>query len=74
MSLGMLGAVIALMRFFNPGKKGELMPMWVGMQYAYCMALGVASPDQLDNDRYEGIRWTEPDEVVRKAFDAQSAS
>lgn len=72
MSVGMLNVVIGLMKFFKPGKK-EVMPMWVGMQYAYCMALGVASPEHLDNDRYPGIRWTGPDEVVRKAFDAEVA-
>jgi dihydrodipicolinate reductase len=73
MSLGMTRVVIALMRFFKPGKKNEVMPMWVGMQYGYCMALGVASPERLDNDRYQGIRWTGPDEVIRKAFDAEVA-
>jgi len=73
MSVGMTRVVIALMRFFKPGKKDEVMPMWVGMQYGYCMALGVASPERLDNDRYQGIRWTGPDEVVRKAFDAEVA-
>jgi hypothetical protein len=73
MSIGMLQFVIGVMRFFKPGK-GELMPMWVGMQYAYCMALGIASPDHLDNDRYQSIQWTVPDEVIRKAFDAQAAT
>jgi NmrA-like family protein len=72
MSLGMMRTVIALMKFFKPGKKDDLMPMWVGMQYGYCMALGVASPEHLDNDRYKGIQWTGPDEVVRRAFDAAS--
>jgi hypothetical protein len=73
MSVGMLHTVIALMRFFKPGRKDEVMPMWVGMQYGYCMALGVASPERLDNDRYQGIRWAGPDEVIRKAFDARAA-
>jgi hypothetical protein len=74
MSVGMLHMVIALMRFFKPGKKDEVMPMWVGMQYGHCMALGVASPERLDNDRYRGIRWTGPDEVIRKAFDVATTS
>lgn len=74
MSVGMLHAVIALLRFFKPGKKGEVMPLWVQMQYAYCMALGAALPERLDNDRYQGIRWTGPDEVIRKAFDAATTS
>jgi hypothetical protein len=71
MSTGMLKLVIAVVKFFKPGKKDELMPMWVGMQYAYCMALGVASPERLDNDRYQGIEWNAPDEVIRKAFAAE---
>jgi hypothetical protein len=36
MPVWMLGWVIALPRFFKPGKKDEVMPMWVAMQYAYC--------------------------------------
>jgi hypothetical protein len=72
MSVGMLNVVIALIKLIKPGKN-EVMPMWVGMQYGYCMALGVASPEQLDNDRYPGIRWTGPDEVIRRAFDAAVA-
>ena len=71
MSVGMLSVVISLVRFFKPGKN-EPMPMWVGMQYAYCMALGVASPERLDNDRYPGIHWTGADDVVRSAFEAAS--
>ncbi|MGB6546201.1 MAG: NmrA family NAD(P)-binding protein [Candidatus Acidiferrales bacterium] len=73
MSVGMIRRIIGLMRFFKPGKKDEVMPMWVRMQYGYCMALGVASPGRLDNDRYQGLRWTGPDEVIRKAFDAEVA-
>jgi hypothetical protein len=70
MSVGMLAVVIKLVKFFKPGKKDEPMPMWVGMQYAYCMALGTASPEHLDNDRYPDIRWTGADDVVRAAFEA----
>ena len=70
MSVGMLRAVIALVRFFKPGRKDDPMPLWVGMQYAYCMALGVASPEHLDNDRYPGLRWTGADDVIRRAFEA----
>jgi uncharacterized protein YbjT (DUF2867 family) len=67
MSVGMLATVIKLVRFFKPGQHDPL-PLWVGMQYAYCMALGLASPEQLDNDRYPDMRWTGADEVIRKAF------
>lgn len=70
MSVGMLGVVIKLVKFFKPGKKDDAMPLWVGMQYAYCMALGVASPEHLDNDRYPHLRWTGADDVVRLAFEA----
>jgi uncharacterized protein YbjT (DUF2867 family) len=70
MSVGMLAVFIKLVKLFKRGKKDDPMPMWVGMQYAYCMALGLASPEHLDNDRYEGIRWTGADDVIRKAFEA----
>ena len=74
MSIGMLRVVIALMKIFKPGKKGEVMPLWVQMQYAYCMALGLTAPSRLDNDRYRGIEWTGVEGVVRKAFDDAQAS
>jgi uncharacterized protein YbjT (DUF2867 family) len=70
MSVGMLATVIKLVRFFKPGKH-EPMPLWVGMQYAYCMALGVASPERLDNNRYPGMRWTGAEEVIRNAFEGR---
>ncbi len=68
MPTGMLRAVIQLMKLFKPGKKDDVMPLWVAMQYGYCGALGVMSPAHLDNDRYPGIQWTGVDDVVRKAF------
>jgi nucleoside-diphosphate-sugar epimerase len=71
MSIGMLRTMISLIRFFRPGK-GEPMPIWVGMQYAYSMALGLGSVDRLDNDRYKGIAWTPVDDTVRQAFQAQT--
>jgi uncharacterized protein YbjT (DUF2867 family) len=69
MSVGMLAVVIKLVKFFKQGKKDDPMPMWVGMQYAYCMALGVASPDHLDNGRYPDIRWTGADDAIRQGFE-----
>jgi pimeloyl-ACP methyl ester carboxylesterase/uncharacterized protein YbjT (DUF2867 family) len=69
MSVGMLRKVIGLVRFFKPGKKDDPMPLWVGMQYAYCMALGEASPKHLDNDRYPGLHWSGADDVIRHAFE-----
>ncbi len=70
----LLGVVIALMKFFMPGKKGDVMPLWVGMQYGYCGALGLMSPARLDNERYPGITWTAVDQVVRDAFAASPAA
>ncbi len=67
MSVPMLGRVIKLLKLFKPGK-GDVFPMWVGMQYAYCMALGVTIPARLDNDRYKGIQWTGIEEIFAKAF------
>jgi hypothetical protein len=74
MSVGMLRGVIALMKIFKPGKKGETMPLWVQMQYAYCMAVDLTAPEHLDNDRYPGIQWSGVDDVVRKAFEAAEKS
>lgn len=68
MPTGLLRVVIALMKIVKPGKKGDVMPLWVAMQYGYCGALGLMSPMRLDNDRYPVIRWTGVDEVIRTAF------
>ncbi len=73
MSVGMLRGVIALMKIFKPGEKGQTMPLWVQMQYAYCMATGLTAPEHLDNDRYPGISWTGVDGIVRKAFEEAEA-
>jgi hypothetical protein len=73
MSVGMLRVMISIMKFFKPGKKDDTMPMWVGMQYGYCMALGL-NPSRLDNDRYKGIQWAQVDDVIRKAFDLSSSA
>jgi len=69
MPLWALRAVIVLLRFFKPGEPGDLMPIWQGMQYAYCGALPEAAPKkELDNDRYDGIEWTGPEQIVQEAF------
>ena len=68
MSVGMFRVMIAIMKFFKPGKKDEVMPIWVRMQYGYCMALGLTAA-RLDNDRYKGIRWAGVDDIIRKAFE-----
>lgn len=69
MSIKMLRRVIAILRFFNPGKNNS-MPMWVLMQYAYSMAIGPTLPEKLDNDRYTGIKWEGIEDVVLQAFKA----
>ena len=68
MPVWLLRMVIAIMKRLKPGKKGDVMPLWVAMQYGYCGALGVMSPERLDNDRYRGIQWTGVDDVIRSAF------
>jgi hypothetical protein len=40
-----------------PAKK-ELYPAWQGMQYMHNMIDERSIIDQLDNDRYKGIKWT----------------
>ncbi len=68
MPTAMLHIVIALVRLFKPGKKDEVMPLWVAMQYGYCGALGLMSPKYFDNDRYPGIEWQGVDDVIRNAY------
>ena len=68
MPTGLLRIVITVMKFLKPGNKDEVMPLWVALQYGYCGALGVMSPDALDNDRYPDIVWTSIDDTIRTAF------
>jgi hypothetical protein len=72
MSIRMLSLLIALIKFFKP-EASKTMPMWVVMQYAYCMAIGPTLPENLDNDRYTGIVWTGIEDVVRQAFSTSNA-
>jgi hypothetical protein len=72
MSVGMLRTMIGIMKFFKPGRPGDLMPIWVGMQYAYSMALGTGV-GPLDNDRYPQLTWTGVEDVVRGAVAAHPA-
>jgi uncharacterized protein YbjT (DUF2867 family) len=61
--LGMLGALIKVVRAVAPGEK-ELYPAWQGMQYMRNMFEGRAKLEPLDNDRYPGIRWTTARDVL----------
>jgi hypothetical protein len=72
MSVGMLSFMIKVMKLIKP-EKNNTMPMWVGMQYAYCMAIGPTLPEHLDNERYPGIVWSGIEDVVRQAFNAVKA-
>jgi len=71
MSVRMLRLMIALIKFFKP-EKNRTMPVWVLMQYAYCMAIGPTLPENLDNERYNGIEWTGIEDTVRQAFNELS--
>lgn len=73
MSVRMLGWLIAILRVVKPGKKGEVMPLWVAMQYGYCGALGLMSPVRLDNDRYPEIVWEGVERTIKNANDQASA-
>lgn len=61
--LGRLAFLIKVMRFAAPAKD-EVFPPWQGMQYLHNMFEGRVKLDQLDNDRYPGIRWTTAREVI----------
>ena len=61
--LGMLGALIKVMRTFSPGET-ELYPAWQGMQYMRNMFDGRAKLSPLGNARYPGIRWTTARDVL----------
>lgn len=71
MTVKMLRMVIAVMKFFNPATNNP-MPLWVGMQYGYCQALGAATPRQIDNDRYLGIDWDGVEDIILEAYKKQT--
>jgi NmrA-like family len=58
-----LEILIKVARALAPDK-GELYPPWQGMQYMHNMYSGLAKHEQLDNDRYPGMRWTRAREVL----------
>lgn len=72
-SLGALRGMIAAIRFLAPGKPNNLMPIWVGLQYAYAMALGQGAAERLDNSRYPDVSWESIGPIVSRAFRARSA-
>ncbi len=54
---GLLTPVIALARILAHDR-GEVFPVWQGMQYLRDMFEGQGKLDPLDNDRYPGLAWT----------------
>ncbi|WP_052323961.1 NmrA family NAD(P)-binding protein [Flavihumibacter sp. ZG627] len=63
--LGGLKTMINITRTIIP-KKEEVFPPWQGMQYLHNMLSGKPKFSALDNDRYQGIRWTTVQEVLAK--------
>jgi nucleoside-diphosphate-sugar epimerase len=49
-----------------------LYPPWQGMQYMHNMFSGLAKLEPLDNDRYQGVRWTTVRDVLAAHERAQS--
>lgn len=58
-----LEMLIKVARALSPDR-GELYPPWQGMQYMHNMYSGLATHEQLDNDRYPNMRWTTAREVL----------
>jgi nucleoside-diphosphate-sugar epimerase len=67
--LGTLERLIKIARAVVPGEK-QLYPAWQGMQYMRNMFDGRAKLEQLDNDRYSGIRWTTARDVLSARQDS----
>jgi uncharacterized protein YbjT (DUF2867 family) len=61
--LAVLGAMIKVTRALMPASN-DVFPPWQGMQYLHNMFTGRPKLAPLDNDRYEGIRWTSVREVL----------
>jgi uncharacterized protein YbjT (DUF2867 family) len=62
--LGRLQTIIRVVRSLSP-KNDEPFPVWQGMQYLHCMFEGSGTLSNLDNDRYQSIRWTRIEEVLQ---------
>jgi hypothetical protein len=62
--LGRLQTIIRVVRSLSP-KNDEPFPIWQGMQYLYCMFEGSGTLSNLDNDRYQSVRWTGVREVLQ---------
>ncbi|TGD96375.1 NmrA family NAD(P)-binding protein [Methylobacterium nonmethylotrophicum] len=60
---GLLTPVIAAARILAPGR-GQVFPVWQGLQYWRDMVEGRGKLEPLDNDRYPGLHWTGVREVL----------
>lgn len=68
-SLETLDRLIRVIRAVAPGRR-RLYPLWQQMQYMRNMFDGRAKLEQLDNDRYPGIRWTKVRQLLAAHFAA----
>lgn len=57
-TIGILGAIIPVIKKVVPEKPGEVFPAWQGMQYTLDMFSGKAKVEPVDNGRYPDIRFT----------------
>ena len=65
--VGSLGAMIAAARVLAPGR-GQVFPVWQGMQYLRDMFGGAGKLDPLDNGRYPGLHWRGVREVLARQY------
>ena len=65
--------VISAMRLLMGGED-KAMPPWQGMQYMVNMFSGEGKLDPLDNDRYQGIKWTKAEDFLREHYKRTAAT
>jgi nucleoside-diphosphate-sugar epimerase len=61
--IGMLSGVITIAKAVAP-QRGEVFPVWQGMQYMRDMSSGSGKLQPLDNDRYGAMHWTSARDVL----------
>lgn len=65
-NLSLLGMLLKFIRAVKPGK-GELYPVWQGMQYMHNMMSGRGKLIDLDNDRYPSLKWTNVESFLKQS-------
>jgi uncharacterized protein YbjT (DUF2867 family) len=70
-NLWFFGFIISVTRLLMGGED-RLMTPWQGMQYMANMFSGEGKLEPLDNDRYQGIRWTKTEDFLRKHYNSTS--